>query len=512
MMRRLFQLTLTAGLLFVAAVAQAVTWTPAQLRDKIKGGWAAQTIGVTYGGPTEFQYKGTLIPEHIPIKWYKGYLKETYERNPGLYDDIYCDLTFVEVFEKKGMGATMADFAEAFKNTQYRLWHANQQARANLVRGLSPRQAGMWQFNPCADDIDFQIEADFAGLMSPGMPLRANQICDTVGHIISTGDGYYGGVFVANMYAWAFVSNDVKTVVNNALKAIPPQSKFHQTIADVIAWHKKYPNDWKATWFEVLRKHDHDIADPKGIFNSFNIDARINAAYVVIGLLYGNGDFSRTLEIATRCGQDSDCNPSTAAGILGVIYGYDKIPAYWKQGLDEVEDLPFSHTTISLNKVYEMSYRHALANLQLAGAEISDKAITVKEVKWAQVPLEQNFPDLYPVYSSDRPANLSKETNYTYEFEFTGKGYIINGDFYHVTDNKDAEKRINLSFEITEDGVTRREDMSYARMIRPFVPLYRFDMANKAHKVKIRLITPDPDACYRLASHIVLSDKPVNAR
>ena len=42
----------------------------ATLRDKIRGGWAGQTIGGTYGGPTEFKYKGALISDEAPIVWY----------------------------------------------------------------------------------------------------------------------------------------------------------------------------------------------------------------------------------------------------------------------------------------------------------------------------------------------------------------------------------------------------------------------------------------------------------
>ena len=48
------------------------------LRDKIRGGWAGQTIGVTYGGPTEFRYNGTMIQDYVPIVWYDGYLLETF--------------------------------------------------------------------------------------------------------------------------------------------------------------------------------------------------------------------------------------------------------------------------------------------------------------------------------------------------------------------------------------------------------------------------------------------------
>ena len=33
-----------------------------KLRDKIKGAGASQTIGVTFGGPTEFRYLKKIIP------------------------------------------------------------------------------------------------------------------------------------------------------------------------------------------------------------------------------------------------------------------------------------------------------------------------------------------------------------------------------------------------------------------------------------------------------------------
>jgi hypothetical protein len=103
----------------------------------------------------------------------------------------------------------------------------------------------------------------------------------------------------------------------------------------------------------------------------FNIDAKVNAAYVVIGLLYGKGDFTRTLEITTRCGQDADCNPSSSGGILGTILGYDKIPAYWKMGLKEAESIDFKYTTISLEDVYETGLNHALKTIERNGGAMN---------------------------------------------------------------------------------------------------------------------------------------------
>ena len=63
--------------------SKTVTLSKEALKDKIKGGWAAQTIGCTFGGPTEFRYKSTFIPDYKTIPWYDGYMKWTYDNQPG---------------------------------------------------------------------------------------------------------------------------------------------------------------------------------------------------------------------------------------------------------------------------------------------------------------------------------------------------------------------------------------------------------------------------------------------
>ena len=122
--------------------AKKVTLSEEVLYDKVKGAWAGQTLGCSYGGPTEFKFLGTIIQEYIPIPWNKNVVRKWYDTFPGLYDDIYVDLTFVEVFEKCGLEAPVDSFANAFKRTEYPLWHANQMARYNLHQGIKP--ISMW--------------------------------------------------------------------------------------------------------------------------------------------------------------------------------------------------------------------------------------------------------------------------------------------------------------------------------------------------------------------------------
>ena len=109
----------------------------------------------------------------------------------------------------------------------------------------------------------------------------------------------------------------------------------------------------------------------------FNIDARINGAYVVLGLLYGDGDFGKTLEISTRAGQDSDCNPSSAAGILGVMLGYERIPEKWKAGIPGLADTKFEFTQYSFNEIVASTLARAEKVIVAAGGEVTPDEVVI---------------------------------------------------------------------------------------------------------------------------------------
>jgi len=503
MKKSLLLLLLSVCLSCIAFSQKTLTLTKEQIKDKIKGGWAGQTIGVTFGGPYEFRFNGTYIQDYQPLLWYDGYLKNTMLNNPGLYDDLYMDLTFVDVFEKYGLDAPVDSFANAFANAGYMLWHANQAARYNILNGIKAPASGSWQHNPHADDIDYQIEADYAGLMSPGMPNAASAISDKIGHIMNYGDGWYGGVFIGAMYSLSFTSNDLNYIVTEALKTIPKQSTFYQCINDVIGWHRKYPLDWHQTWFEIQKKWSEDKACAEGIFRPFNIDAKVNSAYVVLGLLYGKGDFSKTLELCTRAGQDADCNPSSAGGILGTILGYDKIPGYWKMGLKEAEDIDFKYTTISLNKVYDIGFKHALQNLERNGIKTNGDKVTIPLQVPNPVRLEQSFPNLYPVNS----VRLDKDDLKELAFEFEGTGFIMMGE----AERKDEEKTEYIfEVELYVDGQkveTAKIPTNYTT--RRYELFWKYELPNKKHTVSVKLLNPDQRYAFNCSGYIVFSDKPV---
>lgn len=405
------------------SVKLQTTMTKETLMDKVKGGWAGQIIGCTYGGPTEFQYLSTMIPDSVQMPWASGEIKKWFDGGGGLYDDVYVDYTFIETIERCGFEAPADSFAAAFLSKEYPLCHANQQARYNLLHGLSARESGHWKNNPHANCLDFQIEADFAGIIAPGMMNTANDICDRAGHIMAYGDGWYGGVYVASMYSLAYVSNDINYIVNEALKAIPAESKFHECMTDVIRWHQEDPTDWKKCWQKIEDKWGGaDIACPDGVEVPFNIETYVNGAYIILGLLYGEGDFERTIDISTRAGQDSDCNPASSGGIVATMLGYNKLPKKYTDVLMEVANRPFNNT-VSFNKGNELSYGQALRLIEREGGKVKGDKVKIKYQKPKTVPLEISFEGL----KLDKRVSVENWVAKFPEITFDGVGAVIKG-------------------------------------------------------------------------------------
>jgi uncharacterized membrane protein YeaQ/YmgE (transglycosylase-associated protein family) len=357
------------------------------LLDKIKGGWAGQMIGVSFGAPTEFRARGKIL---------EGELQWTPERvsNAIGQDDLYVEMTFAKVMDDLGLEATCEQYGEAFKVSKYGLWHANAGARRALGQGIKAPWSGHPKYNFHANDIDFQIEADFIGLMCPGLPQAVDKYADRVGRVMNYGDGLYGGMFVGGMYAAAFFENDPRKVVEAGLACIPAKSQYGLLIRDLLAWSAEHPNDWRKVWQLLEDKWDKDDPCPDGALNSFNIDAKLNGAYLACGLLFGGLDFYKTMEIATRCGQDSDCNPSSAAGVLGVILGYQRIPDPFKSGIPALADQKFQFTDYSFNSIVKSTETRALKIIQLTGGKVGDSEVSIPFQKPKAPKLEQWTPGI----------------------------------------------------------------------------------------------------------------------
>ena len=135
--------------------------------DKMRAGWIGQMVGVGWGAPTEFRFQGVIVPEDRMPAWTPSLVNQFNQ------DDIYVEMTFLRTLELYGLDASIRQAGIDFANSQYRLWHANRAGRTNLRQGIAPPDSGHPQFNTHADDIDYQIEADFSGLISPSLPNSA---------------------------------------------------------------------------------------------------------------------------------------------------------------------------------------------------------------------------------------------------------------------------------------------------------------------------------------------------
>lgn len=364
--------------------------TKKELKDKVAGGWAGKMIGVTCGHEMEFKAVGRMFDGEIP--WKPEMVEESLQE-----DDIYGQLNFMMIMEKYGQNVSTEKLSEGLANAKFPLCHANLQGRKNFMDGIMPPLSGTPMYNMHADDIDFQIESDFIGFINPGMPSSSAKMCNRVGRIMAYGDGLYGGIFLSTMHTLAYFDNNLERIVTDALKAIPAKSTYALCIKDVINGYKKHPDDWHKTWQEIQDKWGKtDICIP---YHDFDIDAKINGAFVVIGLLYGHGDFETTMQISIRCGQDTDCNSSNVAAVLGIVKGYSNIPEKFKSYIPVIADKDFLHTDYSYKKAISQSLTLINENVIANGGQINNDFYKIK----TQVPsfkgkIEQSFPGMSMSY------------------------------------------------------------------------------------------------------------------
>jgi hypothetical protein len=185
-------------------------------------------------------------------------------------------------------------------------------------------------------------------------------------------------MFISCMYSAAFFEKDPRKVVEAGLQCIPAQSPYALLVSDVLVWHTQNPKDWRKVWQLLEEKWDKNEPCPEGALRPFNIDAKLNGGYVALALLFGESDFGKTIEIATRAGQDSDCNPASAGGILGVILGYRAIPDVWKSGIPAIAGKKFDFTDFTFDTIVASTEKRAEALVKANGGHADAEMVFVK--------------------------------------------------------------------------------------------------------------------------------------
>ena len=314
----------------------------ATYRDKMKAAWIGQIAGVAMGAPTEFKYNHKIIPADQWKPWRPEMINNAFDQ-----DDVYVEITFLKTLATYGYGVSQRQVAIDFANSQYRLWHANAEGRNQLRQGVAPPDSANPRLNKCANDIDYQIESDFSGIIAPGCPQAAIALGEKFGGIMNYADGKYAGQFLGSLYCAAFFETNLVAIVKEALASIPTECRYAEMVRDLLAWHAEDPKDWEKAWNKVEAKYGNS-AFSLGFSNAgcATIDVTLNGAMVLLGVLWGNGDLDKTIEIACRGGYDSDCNPSSAAGVVFTTVGYSKLPERFTSKIDATRKFEFTDYTI----------------------------------------------------------------------------------------------------------------------------------------------------------------------
>ena len=282
----------------------------AELRDKIEGCWIGKNIGGTMGAPFEASHD---------ILEVTGYTSPKGEPLPN--DDLDLQLVWLVCMEDMGPYTLSAlDLAEYWISFIGPHWNEYGIGKSNLRIGLQPPLCGSCN-NDWKDSNGAWIRTEIWACLAPGNPDTAIKYAFLDGCVDhGMGEGTYAAMFTAALQSAAFVEHDIRKLINIGLSKIPENCRVARAIKLLL---KSYDDglDWKTTR-NLIVKDSEDL----GWF-----EAPANVAFVILGLLYGECDFKKSMLYAINCGDDTDCTAGTVGSILGIINGKKNIPVDWSE-------------------------------------------------------------------------------------------------------------------------------------------------------------------------------------
>lgn len=306
-----------------------------QILEKIYAGFLGKCFGVRLGAPVEPQiwdYK-KIREIYGDIDHYTKYYK-TFAADDDTNGPVFFHR---QLLNKKNLQEMKAeDVAEAWLNFGREgigmFWwggdgvSTEHTAYLNLLKGILPPDSGSIKQNGkvLAEQIGGQIFIDTWGLLFPNKAGKAADYAEMAASVSHDGDGLQGARFIAACIALAFSNNDVKKIIEQALQEVDSDSTYYQVIQAVVQYHNDYPDDW----FKCMEYLESEWGYDKygGVVHIIP-----NAGVCVLALLYGANDYARTIEIATMCGWDTDCNAGNVGTILGVMNGLEGLPEKYRK-------------------------------------------------------------------------------------------------------------------------------------------------------------------------------------
>lgn len=347
------------------------------LADKIHGAWLGRVIGCLLGKPVEGIRSDEFTPllkqsDNYPMHRYilstdiTQEMIDTYKF--GLCDKCYADtvdgmpvdddtnyVTLSQlIIEKYGRDFTAEDVADAWVRYQPKTAYftAEYIAYCNFLNGYEPPNSAIYK-NPFREWIGAQIRGDYFGYINPGNPELAAEMAFRDASISHIKNGIYGEMFVSAMLACAAVTDNIKDIILGGLAEIPSTSRLYEEITKVIF---DYENG--VTYDEFFKKlhSDYDEYDGHGWCHTLS-----NAIIVVGALLYGEGDFGKSIGLAVQSAFDTDCNGATVGSILGMRSGARSIPEEWcKPVNDTLHTSILGIGTVSVSECAKATMKHVL--------------------------------------------------------------------------------------------------------------------------------------------------------
>ncbi len=281
----------------------------AEFRDKVLGCWTGKNIGGTLGAPME----GSR-PLH-DVSFYTQDLGG----NPAPNDDLDLQLVWLQAVEQHGAyRLNERILGEYWMRYITGPWNEYGTAKGNMVAGLYPPLSGFCNNDQWKNSNGAWIRSEIWACLFPGTPDEAARFAWLDACVDHAGEGIYAEIFTASLESAAFVESDPETLIGMALARIPADCRVARSVNLVLdGYHRGI--DWRT----VRRNLVEDSAD-LGWFQ-----APANLGFAVLGLLYGENDFGRSVCLAVNCGDDTDCTGATVGAVLGILKGRSGLPGEW---------------------------------------------------------------------------------------------------------------------------------------------------------------------------------------
>lgn len=305
----------SAGLLSPFAPAATVrnnnlVISRAEYLDRTRAVWMAQMIGQLTGG--EFEHKPGSVLANTPLARGHGYARTD--------DDYYYEMVAIRAFEKYGINLTVEQLGDQWLENSAGSWGSSAEALRLLRHGMKAPDTGSPRYNRLWWTIGSQFSSDVYGTLSPGMPNVAAEMARRLTHVNGYAEGTDGAVFISGMVSLGFVETDSHQIVRKAASLISPLSPYRQCLDMVISMADagKQPEEI----FEA-------ITERWGIEYPGTNNAVLNGGVVATSVWFGNGDWSKTENLAFTAGDfmDADCNAANAGSVIGAMHGTSVLPA-----------------------------------------------------------------------------------------------------------------------------------------------------------------------------------------